>query len=103
MEIPSHKNFTNWLVQEWFSSEDHIKVINNVDTSIVSSLHKTDKDFFAHNKISENSIKKYYYTDEIIKKIYTQKLIKYKEIKNLDNKINNFLKQEIMYVWEWEI
>jgi len=77
--------------------------MNNVDSTIVSSLHKTDTDFFKHNNIPQNKINKYFYTDEIISEIYTSKLTKYKEIKNLDNKINKFLKQDIMYVWEWEI
>ena len=103
MEIPSHKNFTDWLIYEWFSHQDHIKVMNNVDSTIVSSLHKTDTDFFKHNNIPQNKINKYFYTDEIISEIYTSKLTKYKEIKKLDNKINKFLKQDIMYVWEWEI
>jgi len=103
MEIPSHKNFTNWLVHEWFSHEDHIKVMKNVDSNIVSSLHQTDTDFFKHNNISENKVKKYYYTDEIIKELHTVKLEKYKDVKNLDTKIERFLKQDIMYIWEWEI
>jgi len=104
IEIPSHKNFTDWLLYEWFSHENHIKVMNNIDLSISGSLHNTDTDFFEHNKISSfDKIKKYFYTDEIIKSLNTSKIEKYKSIKDLDKKIDKFLKQDIMYAWEWEI
>ncbi len=103
MEIPSHKNFTDWLEYEWFSHDDHIKVMNNVDPIITKSLHNTDSDFFKYNEIDENKIKKYYYNDEIISILYTSKLEKYKNIKNLKEKINNFLLRDIIYIWEWNI
>lgn len=103
MEIPSHKNFTDWLILEWFSHEDHIKVMNNVDSSITSSLHKTDLDFFEYNKIPNQLVKKYYYDNNLIKELYTPKLEKYNNIKNLEEKIEKFLKQKELYAWEWNI
>jgi hypothetical protein len=77
--------------------------MNNVDENIISSLFKDDTEFFNFNEIDISKVKKYYYTDDIISKIYTSKLEKYNNVENLDEKIKKFLKQDIMYVWEWEV
>ena len=63
--IPSHENFTNWLVHEWFTLKDHLDVMQKVDPKIINALHNTEQDFFRENSIATNKIKKYYY-DELI-------------------------------------
>jgi hypothetical protein len=77
--------------------------MKNVDPSILKSLYDTDKEFFKENGINKEKVKKYYYDEKIIKKLNTSDLEKYKDIKNLNDKITKFLKQKILYVWEWEI
>jgi len=77
--------------------------MKNVDPIIISSLYDTDTEFFKSNNIDEKLVKKYFYKGEIIEKLQTPKLEKYKDIKNLNIKINNFLTQDIIYTWELDI
>ncbi len=97
-DIPTHKNFTDWLIYEGFSHKNHIKVMNKVDPSIINSLHEDETDFLKFNSI--NNIRKYYYNDEIIRNLHTPNLVKYRNINNLQEKISNFLKQKILFIYE---
>lgn len=101
IDMPTHENFTNWLVHEDFSLKDHLDVMSKVEPKIIESLHNTQKDFTTYNSLWE--LKKYYYDEEIITSLKTPKLAKYKKIKNLKEKINTFLKQEIVFAWEVEM
>ncbi len=101
IDMPSHENFTNWLVDEWFSLKDHLEVMTKVEPKIIESLHNTENDFLTENSLE--NIKKYYYDDEIIFSLKTPKLEKYKKIKWLKEKIKTFLKQKILFAWEVEI
>jgi len=96
--MPTHENFTNWLIHEWFDFTSHIEVMKNVDPEILESLHNTEKDFLMENNIK--NIKKYYYNMKIISWLYTTKLEKYRNLQDLEHKIINFLTQEILFVWE---
>jgi len=98
IDMPTHENFTNWLVNENFKLKDHLDVMSKVEPKIIESLYNTEEDFITWNSIYE--IKKYYYNDDIIWNLKTPKLTKYKKIKNLNEKINSFLKQEILFAWE---
>jgi len=98
IDMPTHENFTNWLVHEDFKLKDHLDVMSKVETKILESLHNTEDDFLTSNSIS--NIKKYYYSDEIIRSLKTPRLSKYKKIPNLKEKINTFLKQDILFAWE---
>lgn len=100
-DMPTHKNFTNWLVHEDFSFKDHLEVMNKVDPKIIESLYNTEKDFTKSNWIS--NIQKYYYSDEVINNLKTNRLNKYKKIPKLKEKINSFLKQDILYAWKYEL
>ncbi len=102
-DIPSHENFTNWLVHEWFSLKDHLDVMQKVDPKIINALHNTEEDFFRENWIDTKKIKKYYYDELVISKMKTHKLVKYNEIEWLKDKIRKFLKQEILFAWEMEL
>jgi hypothetical protein len=51
IDMPSHENFTNWLVHENFTLKDHLDVMSKVEPKIIESLHNTQNDF-----ISENSL-----------------------------------------------
>ncbi|MDD2870895.1 MAG: hypothetical protein PHS49_02795 [Candidatus Gracilibacteria bacterium] len=101
IDMPTHENFTNWLVHEDFSLKDHLDVMSKVEPKIIESLHNTQNDFTTYNSLGE--LKKYYYDEEIITSLKTPKLAKYKKIKNLKEKINTFLKQDILFAWEVEI
>lgn len=101
IDMPTHENFTNWLVHEDFSLKDHLDVMSKVEPKIIESLLNTEDDFKYHNSLPE--LKKYYYTEEIITSLKTPKLAKYKKIKNLKEKIDKFLKQEILFAWEVEL
>ena len=101
IDMPTHENFTNWLVHEDFKLKDHLDVMSKVEPKILESLYNTEDDFLTSNSIS--NIKKYYYSDEIIASLKTPKLSKYKKIPNLKEKINTFLKQDILFAWETKI
>lgn len=101
IDLPTHENFTNWLVHEDFTLKDHLDVMSKVEPKIIESLHNTESDFITSNSIWE--VKKYYYNDEIIWSLKTPKLAKYKKIPNLKEKINSFLKQNVLFAWEIEI
>jgi len=99
--MPTHENFTDWLIHENFSHKDHIEVMKNVDSQILGSLHNTENDFINSNSIPK--LNKYYYTDEIITSLKTPKLYKYKKITDLREKVNIFLKQDILFAWDIEL
>ncbi len=101
IDMPTHENFTNWLVHEDFTLKDHLDVMNKVEPNIIESLHNTTNDFITSNSLSK--IKKYYYSDEIILSLKTPKLSKYKKIPDLKEKINTFLKQDILFAREIEL
>ena|GEM_PF-2349959 len=95
--MPTHKNFTNWLVHEGFKHHAHLDVMNKVDPTIVESLHETEEDYIVANSIGK--VKKYYYTSDIIKVLRTPGLERYKDVDGLKKKIKKFLGQEILYVY----
>ena len=97
IDMPTHENFTNWLVLEWFDFTSHINVMKNVDPIILESLHNTQRDFLWENWLK--TIQKYYYDDDIINNLHTPSLDKYKDLEWLKYKIQNFLKQNILYAW----
>jgi len=101
IDMPTHENFTNWLVHENFTLKDHLDVMSKVEPKIIESLHNTENDFITDNSLS--TIKKYYYSDEIITNLKTPKLSKYKKIPHIKEKINTFLKQDILFAWEIEL
>ena len=101
IDMPTHENFTNWLVHENFTLKDHLDVMSKVEPKIIESLHNTEYDFITDNSLS--TIKKYYYSDEIITSLKTPKLSKYKKIPHIKEKINTFLKQDILFAWEIEL
>lgn len=101
IDLPTHENFTNWLVHEGFTLKDHLNVMGKVEPKILESLHNTENDFLIENWLPKT--KKYYYTDEIIEKLKTSKLSKYKKIPELKEKINHFLKQDILFAWETKL
>ena len=101
IDMPTHENFTNWLVSEDFTLKDHLDVMSKVEPKIIESLHNTEDDFLTSNSIWK--IKKHYYSDEIITSLKTPKLSKYKKIPELKEKINSFLKQDILFAWEVEL
>ena len=101
IDMPTHENFTNWLVSEDFTLKDHLEVMSKVEPKIVESLHNTEDDFLTSNSIPK--IKKYYYDEEIIWSLKTPKLAKYKKIPDLKEKINHFLRQDILFAWEVEL
>lgn len=101
IDMPTHENFTNWLVNENFTLKDHLDVMSKVEPKIIESLHNTENDFITNNSLPK--LKKYYYNEEIITSLKTPKLAKYKKIKNLKEKINTFLKQNILFAWEVEM
>ena len=101
IDMPTHENFTNWLVHEDFTLKDHLDVMSKVEPKIIESLYNTEEDFLNSNWIWK--IKKYYYSDEIITSLKTPKLAKYKKIPDLKEKINTFLKQDILFAWEIEL
>jgi len=47
--MPTHENFTNWLIHEGFSFKDHLDVMSKVDPIIIESLHNTEKEFLTEN------------------------------------------------------
>jgi hypothetical protein len=100
IDMPSHENFTNWLVHENFTLKDHLDVMSKVEPKIIESLHNTQNDFISENSLWE--IKKYFYTNEIITSLKTPKLPKYKKIDALSDKIHDFLSQDILFAWEKE-
>ena len=100
-DMPTHENFTNWLVSEDFTLKDHLDVMSKVEPKIIESLHNTEDDFLTSNSIWK--IKKHYYSDEIIISLKTPKLAKYKKIPKLKEKIHSFLKQDILFAWEVEL
>ncbi len=99
IDMPTHENFTSWLVHEWFTYDDHIEVMRNVDSIILECLHDTEEDFFKNVWIDISSINKHYYSDEIIENCKTEVLEKYKNIMNLDIMIKRFLKQKSLYAY----
>lgn len=99
IDLPTHENFTNWLLEEWFTHEDHINVMRNVDSKILECLHNWEQDFFENIWILWENIEKCYYTDDIITKLETWKLDKYKDISWIRNKVNEFLKQKILFAY----
>lgn len=101
IDMPTHENFTNWLVHEDFNLKDHLEVMSKVDPQIIDSLFNTENDFISQNSLPK--FIKYNYSDEIITSLKTPKLPKYKKIENLRDKINIFLKQEILFAWEIEL
>ncbi len=100
-DMPTHENFTNWLVWENFTLKDHIDVMSKVEPKIIESLHNTENDFIISNSLW--NIKKYYYDDEIILDLKTPKLNKYKKIPEIVDKIEKFLLQKILFAWEIEL
>ncbi len=101
IDMPTHENFTNWLVDEWSDFSSHIEVMKNVDPTILESLHNTEKDFLAENSI--RNIEKYYYDMKIISSLNTPKLEKYKSLDDLEQKIIKFLTQKILFAWEYKL
>lgn len=101
IDMPTHENFTNWLVNEDFTLKDHLDVMTKVEPQIIESLYNTENDFLSENSLW--NIIKYYYSDDIITSLKTPKLSKYKKIANLKEKINRFLKQDILFAWETEL
>ena len=99
IDMPTHENFTDWLLYEWFTHKDHIEVMKKVDPIILNCLHNTEKDFFINIWFSLNNIKKYYYSDNIIWMLKTWKLDKYNNIIWIDDKIKKFLKQKKLYAY----
>ncbi|QFR39444.1 hypothetical protein A9Q91_04415 [Candidatus Gracilibacteria bacterium 28_42_T64] len=99
IDMPTHENFTSWLVHEGFTYDDHIEVMRNVDSIILECLHDTEEDFFKNVGIDISSINKHYYSDEIIENCKTEVLEKYKNIMNLDIMIKRFLKQKSLYAY----
>jgi len=95
IDMPTHENFTNWLIHEDFSFKDHLDVMSKVDPIIIESLYNTEKDFLIENWL--NKINKYYYPDDLILSLKTPKLDKYRKIDKL------FLKQDILFAWEVEL
>ena len=74
--------------------------MKNVDPQILESLHNTQKDFMMENNIGD--IKKYKYNMKIISSLHTPRLDKYKDLE-LEEKIENFLLQDIMFAWEMDL
>jgi deoxyribodipyrimidine photolyase-like uncharacterized protein len=101
IDMPTHQNFTDWLVHENFSHQDHIDVMKKVEPKILESLHETEKDFLDSNEIEK--IKKHYYTSNIIENLQTPRLEKYQKITDLDQKIEQFLEQKTLFAWEVEM
>jgi len=101
IDMPTHENFTNWLVHEDFSLKDHLDVMSRVDPKIIESLHNTQEDFVSYHWLP--TLKKHYYTAEIITSLKTPKLAKYKKIPDLKEKINKFLTQKVLFAWEIEL
>lgn len=99
-DMPTHENFTNWLVNEGFNLKDHLEVMAKVDPKIIESLFNTENDFLVSNSLW--TIEKFYYSEEMITSLKTPKLTKYKKIPEIKEKINSFLKQEILFAWEKE-
>jgi hypothetical protein len=44
-DMPTHENFTNWLVYEDFTLKDHLEVMSKVEPKIIESLYNTQNDF----------------------------------------------------------
>ncbi len=100
-DVPTHENFTNWLVDEWFDFTSHIEVMKNVDPTILDSLHNTFKDFIMENNIQ--NIIRHKYSFYIINSLNTPDLEKYKNLNNLHQKIIDFLSQDILFAWEYKL
>jgi len=47
--MPTHENFTNWLVHEDFTLKDHLDVMSKVEPKIIESLYNTEEDFLNSN------------------------------------------------------
>ncbi len=101
IDMPTHENFTDWLLHEWFTHDDHVNVMKNVDSKILECLHMKESDFL--DNIWVKKIKKYYYPEEIISSLNTWKLIKYREVPEIEKKIKNFLEQKILFAYSVEI
>lgn len=100
-DVPTHENFTNWLIYEWFDFTSHIEVMKSVDPTILESLHNTFKDFIMENNLK--NIKKIKYPSEIISNLNSPNLEKYEHLRNLRQKITTFLSQDILFAWESDI
>lgn len=100
-DVPTHENFTNWLISEWFDFTSHIEVMKNVDPTILESLHNTFKDFIMENNLKK--VIKHKYSNEIINELNTPTLDKYKNLADLEQKIYDFLDQDILFAWEYEL
>jgi hypothetical protein len=93
-------------LHEWFTHEDHIDVMKNVDSKILECLHNTESDFFRNAWIDQKEITKYNYDTNrtsywtnFIDSIKTWSLEKYKDIEWIEDKIIDFLKQDILYAY----
>lgn len=109
IDLPSHENFTDWLLHEWFTHDDHIKVMQSVDPIILKCLHETKNDFFKNIWINEWQITKHSYFWSSWRghkslfwkegELKTSKLNKYKNIPWIKEKIDNFLWQDILFAY----
>ncbi|MDD3646703.1 MAG: class I SAM-dependent methyltransferase [Candidatus Gracilibacteria bacterium] len=99
IDLPSHENFTDWLLHEGFSHEDHIQVMKNVDPKILECLHEKEESFFNNIGVDLDRVNKYYYQSGVLQHLETPKLDKYKSILGLDKKIEDFLRQKILFAY----
>lgn len=100
IDMPTHENFTDWLLHEWFTHERHTQIMAKVDPIILECLHSTEEAFLNHVWINSSDIEKFYYSEEIIWDLKTWDLQKYKNIQDLKTKIRTFLMQQIMFAYK---
>jgi hypothetical protein len=103
IDMPTHENFTDWLLHEWFTHDEHVQVMKNVDPVILECLHQTENNFLENNwininKINYNTHMSSYWTN-FLDKIMTWKLDKYKDIPWINEKIEKFLWQDILFAY----